>query len=166
MLMALVEKDNEYCILCEDGSIMEVNRNNLKKLLFDFKEYQKFSGLSGYWKDKYDNMEDYGEKIYAYVNDKRQLVIKDSAPFMDLIRYDINEYMSVAEYATKEEKDTSRIRTLAAKGKLKGAIKLGGHGEWLIPKDCPYPSDNRKAYYKDPHYKNSDIVKAVTRKYK
>lgn len=53
---------------------------------------------------------------------------------------EINECLSVTEYARKMGRDVSCIRRMLIAGKLPG-IKVGN--QWVIPADAPLPPDNR-----------------------
>lgn len=58
------------------------------------------------------------------------------------------DYYTVTEYATHVGKDPGNIRRLLINGVLEGE-KLGK--QWIIPKDTPYPDDNR---VKSGNYRN------------
>ncbi len=49
--------------------------------------------------------------------------------------------LSVSEYAQLYHKDPGNIRRYLASGRLRGQ-KIGN--QWVIPKDAPYPSDDRQ----------------------
>jgi predicted nucleotidyltransferase len=52
----------------------------------------------------------------------------------------MEEYLSVTQYALKNQKDVGNVRRLLLSGRLPG-MKVGN--QWIIKKDTPYPVDNR-----------------------
>lgn len=74
----------------------------------------------------------------------------------------MEEYLSVTQYALKNQKDVGNVRRLLLSGRLPG-MKVGN--QWIIKKDTPYPLDNRikEGKYinqrgKNKFYKNKPIV--------
>lgn len=53
----------------------------------------------------------------------------------------MNNYLSVSQYAKINQKDPGNIRRLLANGRIKGE-KIGN--QWAIIADTPYPADKRK----------------------
>lgn len=78
----------------------------------------------------------------------------------------MEQYLSVSEYAKLHGKDTGNVRRLLSSGRLSGQ-KVGN--QWIIPKDTPYPSDNRETTGQYRNWrnrialnKNKELMKTLT----
>ena len=53
---------------------------------------------------------------------------------------DLDQYVSAKEYADIHKKSENQIKSFLRNGRIEGAIKVGTHRKWMIPKDAPYPT--------------------------
>lgn len=144
-LKARLLKDSEdnLCILCQDGSIIDADKNNLNILLTRFAAIDNLGGGEKKWNDEYPEMIMYPGKDYAYVTDEYQLVLLDFKPFMKIFEVDqsCSNLIAAAEYGKKHGKSVEQIKVFCRKGRILGAAKIGR--DWMIPADAPYPADTR-----------------------
>ena len=135
MKLRLIEQRKERFLLCPNGSILEVDKEVLNRLLTDFKKAKTFKGSYGYWNKENAQMEDVFGETLAFVDDANKLVIisdKLFTPEAPII------YISATEYAELHGKSRPSIKNMCAEGRIPGAyITSSG---WLIPKDAPYPA--------------------------
>ena len=134
MKLRLVERGKKRVLLCPNGSVMEVDKNVLNRLLTDFKKAKTFRGDYGFWNVETPDMEDAAGITLAFVDDANKLVIlsdKLFAPEKQII------YVSATEYAEMYGKCRATIKNLCKDGRIEGAYKTSSG--WLIPKDSAYP---------------------------
>ena len=120
-------------ILCPNGSILKADKENLNKLLTNFKRTQFFKGAE-YWNTNNAQMDDVPGVTLAFVDDANKLVIlsdKLFAPEKQIV------YISTTEYAELHGKCRATIKNLCKAERIEGAYQTTAG--WLIPKDAPYP---------------------------
>lgn len=139
MKLRLVRQKGELKLLCTNGSTLDVDKKVLASLLVDFKHPGKFKGDTNYWSFACSNMEEVPGEMLAYVDDANRLIIYDENLFADIVESSI--YISVTEYAELHGKSRPMIKKLCLDGRISGAQKHSTG--WLIPKNAPYPKDNR-----------------------
>lgn len=138
MKLRLVERGKKRVLLCPNGSVMEVDKDVLNRLLTDFKKAKNFRGSYGFWNAESPSMEEAAGITLAFVDDANKLVIlsdKLFAPEKQIV------YVSATEYAEMHGKCRATIKNLCVASRIPGAYKTSSG--WLIPKDAPYPE--RKA---------------------
>ena len=138
----------EVKLLCADGSICNPDLTVLRSLLFDFRN-ASFSGNEGSWSTLALDMSLVPGETLAYITDDAYLVVIDPSAFGLLASVDespLGNYISLAEYATKQNISAEMIKVYCRQGRILGAKKLPGqYGRWLIPENAPYPvSDSRR----------------------
>lgn len=139
MKARVVKQKSEVLLLCNDGTICFASPRVLANLLRNFKSPNNFNGDYGRWDTECLDMSLFSGETIAYITDSLELVITSSAPFFPLVedKLQVNEYLSVPEYAKKHGKTTVIIKKYCREGKIIGASKKGGC--WIIPEDAPYP---------------------------
>ncbi len=138
MKLRVIQETNRVVILCPNGSILKADKENLNKLLTDFKKTQTFKGAE-YWNTTYAQMDDVPGMTLAFVDDANKLVIlsdKLFAPEKQIV------YISATEYAELHEKSRPSVKNMCAAGRIPGAYKTSSG--WLIPKDAPYPERKKR----------------------
>ena len=125
-------------ILCPNGSILKADKENLRKLLTEFKRAHNFKGTE-FWNTTYAQMEDVPGMTLAFVDDANKLVIlsdKLFAPEKQIV------YISATEYAELHGKCRATIKNLCKAERIDGAYQTTAG--WLIPKDAPYPERKKR----------------------
>lgn len=143
----LKDKQEKLCILCNNGSIADPDKNNLNKMLTGFHKIEELEGSKDFsWNVEYPEMSSYPGYTYAYVTDNFQLVITDFTPFELLfeVNYSSMNLITAAEYGKKQGKSVEQIKVLCRNGRIQGARKIGR--DWMIPSDAPYPRDGRYSF--------------------
>lgn len=138
MKLRVIQETSRVVILCPNGSILKADKDNLNKLLTDFKRAQTFKGAE-YWNTTYAQMDDVPGMTLAFVDDANKLVIlsdKLFAPEKQIV------YISATEYAELHEKSRPSVKNMCAAGRIPGAYKTSSG--WLIPKDAPYPERKKR----------------------
>ena len=143
----ILNKSQRLMLLCEDGTIEKVTDNLLYNFLTRFnQENVTFSnGTLGSWKTEYcPDMTMYPGKTVAFIADNKTLIIQDFAPFMPLVEYEeeFTEYISVPEFAARNDKSVEMVKVYCREGRIPGAKKVARN--WLIPSDAEYPVDKRR----------------------
>lgn len=140
MKLRLIKKDGQYSLLCEDGTIANVNDAVLRELFICFKT-TNFTGKNGYWNQETPIIDDVKGTTIAYINDKNELCLVEN-PFLTLMQnLADDEYITLREYAELHHKNDNRIKALCREERIPGAVKKAG--KWFIPKHAPYPKDAR-----------------------
>lgn len=142
------EKDNQYKILCADGTIAEANTFNLSKMLRESMFIGSLSGNLGRWIDFVPNMFAYQSQAetYAYVSDEGELIIINFTPFDILFQtsdYALDNFIGVSEFADAVGKSIEQVKVFLRNGRIPDSRKIGR--DWIIHKDSinKYPSDHR-----------------------
>lgn len=138
MKLRVIQETNRVVILCPNGSILKADKDNLNKLLTDFKKTQTFKGAE-YWNTTYAQMDDVPGMTLAFVDDANKLVIlsdKLFAPEKQIV------YISATEYAELHGKCRATIKNLCKAERIDGAYQTTAG--WLIPKDAPYPERKKR----------------------
>lgn len=158
MIARLIKLNDEIVLLLQDGSICKRERVALNTILKEFKYIDTISERdyevdTEVWNISYNRMEDVEGVTIAYVNDDKELIIKDFAPFIKLFDYsDTNDmiqkqvsehYMSLPEYAEYVGVNPARIKVLCSENRLPATVKIGRNWVFLLGKDTPYPEDQR-----------------------
>ena len=133
-----------FKLLLADGRMKTAEKSELYSLLCCFKSIDKgFDGTEIWTSSEVIDITNYPGKTLAYITDNLDLVIKTPIPFMTLFdrTHHKSDYLSASEYAKKVGKSEEQIKVYCRKGRIKGAYKIGR--KWIIPKDAPYPNDNR-----------------------
>lgn len=151
MKLRLVRQNGELKLLCTNGSTLDVDKNVLASLLVDFKNPRKFKGDTKYWSFTCPNIEEVPGEMLAYVDDANRLIIYDENLFLDVVESSI--FISVTEYANLHGKSRAIVKRLCSEGRIPGAQKHSTG--WLIPKNAPYPKDNR---FSDTNKKTADKI--------
>ena len=125
-------------ILCPNGSILPADKENLGKLLTDFKRTQNFKGTE-FWNTTYAQMEDVPGMTLAFVDDANKLVILSDKLFASKKQ---TVYISTTEYADLHGKCRATIKNLCKAERIEGAYQTTAG--WLIPKDAPYPERKKR----------------------
>lgn len=158
MLARLIEVEGEFQLLLSDGSICKRKMVSLNVILKEFKHIDDFSERDyedyvEYWNTNDIKMEEYTGKTIAYVNDNKELVVKDFTPFLSLFNYSevmnniqscaSEKFMSLPEYAEYVGVNPARVKVLCSQNRFPGAVKIGRNWIFLNGKDTPYPEDQR-----------------------
>lgn len=137
--------DNSMMILCDDGTIAEVTHTALTTFLLGFQKIDELHGELGYWVKEYPDMYTYPGKTLAYVTDSFTLIVEDITPFKLLFNFGlsttIENLVTASEYAAMHGKSVEQIKIFCRNNRIAGAKKFGR--DWVIPKDAPYPLDER-----------------------
>ena len=139
MKLRLIKTKEGMKLLCLNGSMMDVDKDVLVKLLTCFKRPWLFDGKDGYWSTNVSDINDVKGETLAYVDYRDDLVIINGNAFIELVEH--KEYISAAEYAEMHSKGKAIVKRNCKDGRIPGA-KLLSTG-WIIPKDAPYPPDSR-----------------------
>ena len=129
--------DREIHLLCPDGSIVIPTDDNIYALLTNFSNTELFFGDDGSWIDKKDEMDLVEGETLAIISDDNHLEIYDITPFMNVIVKPVITYLSVEEYAKKNNKSEEMIKVYLRKDRIPGAQKIGK--SWIIPENAEYP---------------------------
>ncbi len=141
MRVRLIKSYNKIQLLCADGSIINTNDDDLRRLFVGFAGAEMFRGKDGRWDEKCNDMEDYHGKSLAWVDDNGLLIIREN-PFISLVEAVVDdEYVTIQEYAKEQCRHEARIKKLCQEGRILGAAKKGNR--WFVPKNAPYPQDAR-----------------------
>lgn len=150
MKARLIKTDSDKIVLLLlDGAYIESpSVSVLGVLLFNFKSLDDF-GLekeAKSWTAEYPSLSAIPGQNLAYVTDSLQLVIEDITPFVQVFEqvkatHPIESVLTASEFAEKHNKSVEQIKVFCRNGRIWGAKKIGR--DWVIPKDAPYPTDNR-----------------------
>lgn len=140
-----------FCVQMEIRCIP--GKAEIGKLLFHFKTINVLddsllgNNNSEKWNVEFPEMFSVPGETIAYVTDAFHMVIVDFTPFKILFEEvsspTIDDLLTVADYAQLYNKSVEQVKVLCRKGRIPGAKKIGR--DWVIPKDTPYPTDNRVA---------------------
>lgn len=140
MKLRLVQRYKATHIYCSNGTILNPTEEDIIRFLTSFKKPNQFKGNDGFWNNEIADMENAPGETLAYVDDSNKLVILNESIFDGLLKEKIS-YISVTEYAELHGKSRPMIKKLCLYGRIPGAQKHSTG--WLIPKNAPYPKDNR-----------------------
>lgn len=144
MKLRVVTYRTQMYILCPNGSKLKADKDNLNRLLSNFRKPSSFKGEDGYWNDTVASMEDAAGETLAFVDDSLKLVIISDK----LYAAASTNFISATEYAQKHGKGRAMVKRLCDEGRIEGARKISSG--WLIPEDAPYPERKpRSANKKD-----------------
>ena len=129
--------DEELKILCSDGSILIPTDYNIYSFLIHFSNPDLFYGYDGFWKDEFEEMSLVPGETLAVINDDCHLEIYDITHFMNVIGQIPIKYLTVEEYAKKNNKSLEIIKVYLRNDRIPGVQKIGK--SWIIPEDAPYP---------------------------
>ena len=143
----ILNKNQRLMLLCEDGTIEKVTDNLLFNFLTRFNREDAFfsNGSQGFWKTEYcPDMTMYPGETVAFIADNKTLIIQDFKPFMPLVEYveDFKEYISVPEFAARNDKSVEMVKVYCREGRIPGAKKVARN--WLIPSDAEYPVEKSR----------------------
>ena len=139
MKLRLINQRKKQLLLCPNGSILEVDKEVLRRLLTGFRKANTFKGTHGYWNAESVPMEGVAGETLAFVDDSDKLVILSDKLFASEKEI---VYISATEYAQLHKKSRPSIKNMCAAGRIPGAYKTSSG--WLIPKDAPYPKRKPK----------------------
>ncbi len=150
MLSRVCKEKNKdyYSILLSDGSIKKADKALLTYFMTSFQNIEIVDmfklGQDGRWDTVVSDMSLYEAETYAYITDGHKLVIEEFTPFDIVLQVDqtITNLLSTREYAKMHNKSNEQIKALCQRNRIQGAAKIGERG-WVIPKDAPYPADER-----------------------
>lgn len=137
MKLRLIARRTEQFLLCPNGSILKVNKDILRRLLYTFRRPSNFKGIDGYWNTDVPNMEDVSGITLAFVDDTYRLIVLNDSLFDFLRDEEELVYISATEYADKHGKSRPMVKRLCLEGRIEGAYKTSSG--WLIPSNAPYP---------------------------
>ena len=133
MKLRVVTYRTQTYILCPNGSKLKADKDNLNRLLSDFRKPSSFKGEDGYWNDAVASMDEAAGETLAFVDDSLKLVIISDKLYAAVS----TNYISATEYARKHGKGRAMVKRLCDEGRIEGAHKISSG--WLIPEDAPYP---------------------------
>ena len=139
MKLRLINQGNKRLLLCPNGSILEVNKDVLQRLLTGFRKANAFKGNYGYWNAENASMEEAAGETLAFVDNANKLVIISEKLFVSEKEI---VYISATEYALLHKKSRPSVKNMCVAGRIPGAYKTSSG--WLIPKDAPYPKRKPK----------------------
>lgn len=139
MKLRLINLKNEILFLCPNGTILKADDNSLARLLKEFDKPNSFKGNSGIWNEFNQDMSKHSGITLAYVDDEYNLVVLSNTVFSKIIN--TTKMISANEYADLHGKGKAIVKRLCLEGRIPGAQKHSTG--WLIPKDAPYPKDQR-----------------------
>ena len=134
----IYQGDQVQLLLCT-GKIKNISLPEARSFLLNYDDTTNYTG-SGKW-DYEIKMEEYSGKTVAIVDANGSLCIKDPAAFRSIMDGAAVEYITVAEYAALHGKQVAIVRRMCQNDRIEGVMQKGK--TWLIPKDSPYPNDNR-----------------------
>lgn len=133
----LVHNENIVLLKC-NGDIDRVQMIEARNFLLNFSDEKYCPELDTWFHDGF-TIENYPGQTIAFVNSKRELVVKDQSRFRDIIISGETDFLSVTEYANLHGKSVAAVRRLCHIGRMPGAIKVGNY--YLIPANTSYPID-------------------------
>jgi hypothetical protein len=150
MKARLIKVNEEYQILCEDGTIVEATPIVLSDMLRNFKlsEYLK-DGELGRWDTQRPDMFSCDGETMAYIcenTDGDVLIIHNFKPFEVLFEkpsFNMDNLISVNEYASAVGKSVEQVKVHLRNNRIPDARKIGR--DWVIAKSSitKYPLDQR-----------------------
>ncbi len=141
MKLRLVKRYKAKHIYCSNGTTIDATKDDVIRLLTDFKKPNSFKGADGFWLNNIADMEDAPGETIAYVDDTNKLIILDKSVFDGIIKPEV-QYISASEYADLKGKSRPSIKNMCAAGRIAGAYKTSSG--WLIPADAPYPERKKR----------------------
>lgn len=149
MKARLIADEKGNWLLFADGSMISAKKYEIQNMLFNFKTLLQgcisFENSQVYsWNNEYPDVQSVPGETLAYITDAAELVIVNSAPFIplfDAVHYSIEDMETASEYAKRHRKSVEQIKVFCRAGRIRGATKVGR--DWVIPKDTPYPFDQR-----------------------
>ena len=138
--------DNEYQILCGDGTIAKADLKNISSFFRRFLVEEFSGGEEGVWNTAVPDMLAYQGETFAYITDNNQLVVVNPIafePLFEVHHYDFSDLMGVPEYAKAVGKSIEQVKVHLRNGRIPNAAKIGR--DWIIAKDSvnKYPQDHR-----------------------
>ncbi len=128
--------ENEYHVLFSTGEIKYFNEATIGTFI---SRYDTLEDLED--KPLPKIFEQYDGTTVAILESNRELIVKD-ASILRCIEYPSEfPYYTVAEYADKHDRKGSIVLRYCKEKRFPGVITIGSR--WLIPKNAPYPKDNR-----------------------
>ncbi len=146
MKLKLLRLNNKMYMYCQNGSIIHVQKEDLKNLLVSFEKPNLFKGNDGYWPKEFASIEEIRGELLAYVDDSNKLIVLNQDTFKCLVEPNI-EYISATEYAQMHGKSRASIKNMCMAGRLEGAYKTSIG--WMIPKSAPYPERKQRTIKND-----------------
>jgi len=146
MKLRIVRRYKAHHIYCSNGSIINATKEDITKVLLNFKKPNIFKGNDGYWSNQISDMELAPGETLAYIDNANKLVILDEGLLKAYIKEEIN-YISVTEYANKHDKCRATVKNLCVAGRIPGVRK--NSSGWLIPENAPYPKRKKREVKKE-----------------
>lgn len=140
MKLRLVLVNDQICLYCLDGSVINATDEVLMRLLTEFDAPAKFKGNDGRWDIVSCDIENARGTTLAVVDDSLNLVVYNKKTFVSLAKPE--KYLSSSEYAELHNKSHPLIKRLCQEGRIPGAQK--NRSGWLIPQDAPYPERKKR----------------------
>lgn len=140
MKARLVYVDDSLHLLLCTGAIKIQSYVEAWEFLCNFDNPQYYAG-PGVWDYEDLKMEDYSGTTIAIVADDGSLRVEGASLFRNILNQVNDHLTTVQEYAQMHGKQVAIVRRLCQHGRILGATQKGK--TWLIPKDSPYPPDER-----------------------
>lgn len=140
MKARLLHFENSMQLLLCTGKIQGISLKEAYQFLSSYDNENYYSG-PGKWEFEGLSMHAFRGTTIAVVNDDNTLTIHDAEWYRKILDSKTVEYLTAQEYAELYDKKSAIIRRFCINNRIPGAICKGN--TWLIPKDAPYPSDER-----------------------
>ena len=149
-ILRIVRMTECILILYADGLYSKATDTLLREVFEHIADAETLHGTIDGWELDYTEIDEYPGITLAWIDDNHILHITRQNPFSGLLNISTNEttselsfidYITVDEYAKSVGRTGVRVRVLCREGRFPTAIQKGGR--WLIPRDTPFPSDNR-----------------------
>lgn len=140
MKARLVEFEGTLKLLLCTGKIKTISQAEAYEFLSNFDDPNYYAG-TGTWDYEDLSMEEFRGETVAYVTDAGELCMLESRCVRDFLQPPATEWLSVNDYAELHSRSVTLVRRLCRTGRIPGTLNIGT--TWIIPKDAPYPADER-----------------------
>lgn len=132
-------QDTLQLLLC-NGKIQTLSVYDAYLFLSNYDDPNLYVG-PGRWDYENVTMESYRGSTIAVVNDNSALIVADPNWFRTILESRIKNLATAQEYASLHGKKSAIVRRFCLANRIPGSFCIGQ--TWLIPKDAPYPPDER-----------------------
>ena len=140
MKARLVKYYDEYHLLLSSGKIEILDLDGAIEFFKTYDSPEHYEG-EGEWPTEITPMEKYNGNTVFIVEDDGRLVISDTDFFHSSFEVKEFPYLTPLEYAEKHGRKRGIIMRFCRDGRIDGVVQK--EGKWYIPKNAPYPNDER-----------------------
>ena len=140
MRLKLYKHNENYCLIVSSGVMRIISKAEALDVIFNFDNHLNETSGETPFSSYFDS---YPGELIAALSKEGCLTIHNAQLYREILTPSSDEfpYLCLSAYADKHNRTASNVRKHCRASRIPGAILVGP--TWLIPKNAPYPDDNR-----------------------